>query len=76
MNCALDLARRGGAAGLAVEVGGAAQFHDLAAGVFDHFVALDDVGVFQPDFAARFQPEIFRRRHFGEIVAARCTVRG
>ena len=65
-----------GAAGLAVEVGGAAQFRDVAAGVLHHFVAFDDVGVFQPDFAAGFQPEEFRRRHFLEIVLLDVTVRG
>jgi hypothetical protein len=68
MNRAFDFAGGGRAAGLAVEVGGATEFGDVAAGVFDDFVALDDVGVFQPHFAAGFEAEEFRRRHFGEVV--------
>ena len=54
MNRALHLAIRRRAAGLAVEVGGAAQFQDLSAGVLHHFLAFDDVGIFEPDFAAGF----------------------
>ena len=54
---AFDLAVRGRAAGFAVEVGGAAEFDDVAGGILDDFVALDDVGVFQAHFAAGFQPE-------------------
>ena len=42
---------------------------NVARRIFHHLIALDDVGVFQPHFAARFQPEIFRRRRFHEIVA-------
>src|ERR1019366_8828608 len=38
-------------------------------GVLDDFLALDDVGVFQAHFAAGFEPEEFRRRHFGKIIA-------
>ena len=78
VDCAFDLPRRSCAAGFAVEIGGAAEFDDcggprlvrlgFTGGVFDYFVAFDDVGVFQADFAAGFQAEEFRGRDFGEVV--------
>ena len=46
VDCAFDLSTGSCAAGFTVEVGGAAEFDHLAGGVFDDFVALDDVGVF------------------------------
>ena len=69
MDRAFDFAVGGCAAGSAVEVGGAAQFGDLAVRVFHHFVTFDDVGVFEADFAAGFEPEEFRHGNLHEIVA-------
>ena len=66
---ALDFAGGVGAAGAAVEVGGAMEFGNLAIGVFHHFIAPDDEGVFEADFAAGFEPEEFRGRRFHEILA-------
>ena len=54
VDCAFDFAAGSRAAGFAVEVGGAAEFGDLAGSIFDDFVAFDDVGVFETDFAAGF----------------------
>ena len=71
VNRAFHFAIRGGAAGFAVEISRATQFDHVARSILHDFVALDDVGVFEPHFAAGFQPEIFRRRRFHEIVAAR-----
>ena len=68
VNGALDLAPGGRAAGLAVQVGGATEFGDVAVGVLHHFLALDDVGVFEAHFAAGFEAEEFGRRHFHEVV--------
>ena len=68
MNGALDLARRGGAAGLAVEVRDAAQLRDVASGILHHFLALDDVGVLQAHLAVGLQAKVFRRRNFREVL--------
>src|SRR5207245_7848064 len=55
-------------AGLAAEVGGAVEFHNVTGGILHHLIALDDVRVFKTDFAAGTEPEIFRRRILHEII--------
>src|SRR5881396_725166 len=62
MDGALHLSARCGAAGLAVEIGGASKFGNVATRVLHNFFALDDEGIFEPHFAARTQPKIFWRR--------------
>jgi len=59
----LGLAR----AGFGIE--GAAEFNDLAGGVFDDFVALNDADVAKADFAAGGEAEVFFGRIFHEVVA-------
>ena len=46
---------------------GAAEFHDFAVGVLDHLLAFDDIGVFEADFAAGAQAEVFLRGVFHEV---------
>ena len=66
---ALDLPVGRGTALAGVEVGGAAELGDPAAGILHHLVALDDAGVLEAHLAARAQPEILGRRHLHEVVA-------
>src|SRR5436190_4132227 len=68
VNGALNLAAGGSAAGLAVQVSRAAQFYHIAVRVFNGFIALDDVGILEPNFAPWPQTEIFWGRDFHEIV--------
>src|ERR1700677_1038951 len=68
MDGSLDFAGGGRAAGFAFQIGGAAQFDHMAGGILDDFVALDDVGVFEADFAAGTQAEIFGGRSLHEII--------
>src|SRR5439155_6154598 len=68
MNRAFNLAARGRTAGLAVEIGGATQFHDFAGGIFQDLLAFDDIRVFETHFAAWPKTEIFRRWILHEIV--------
>ena len=69
MNRAFDFAIGSGAAGLALKISRATQLDHVTCIILHDFVALDDIGVFQTDFAARFQAEIFWRRRFREIRA-------
>ncbi len=62
MDRAFDFARGGRATHLAVEIGSATEFGDIAARIFHNFLALDDEGIFQTHFTAGFQAEKFRRR--------------
>src|SRR6266704_6074521 len=69
MNRAFHLSTSRRAAGFAVKIGGATEFDDLSGGVLYDFVALDDVGVLQPNFAAWSKAEEFRRRCLHKIIA-------
>src|SRR6266700_2857617 len=66
---AFDFSAGRRAAGFAVEIGAAAQLNNVAAGVLYHFVALDDVAVFEAHLPVRAQAKIFWRRRFHEVVA-------
>ena len=69
MDRAFDFACGGRAASLTVEIGGATGSVMLPLTSLTTSSHFDDVGVFQPHFAAGLQTEEFRRRHFGEVVA-------
>src|ERR1700691_5316133 len=68
MNRAFDLSIGICAAAFAFQISRTAQFQDFADRILDHLVALDDVPVLKPDFAARSQAEIFRRRALHKVV--------
>jgi len=51
-----------------VGVVAAPQFGDVAVGILDDFVALDNVRTAQTDFAACYQTLEFRRWDFGKII--------
>src|SRR6516165_8177287 len=59
MDCTFDFSIGVCTATLAFHIRGTSQLNDFAACILDHVVALDDVGVFEPHFSARPQPEIF-----------------
>ena len=69
VDCAFDFATGSCAAGLALKIDTASKLGHVAGVVFDHFIAFDDVSVFESHFATRSEPEIFRWRSFHEIVA-------
>ncbi len=69
VDCAFDFAIGSRAAGFALKIGTATKLGHVAGVILDHFIALDDVSVFQSHLATRSQPEIFRWRSFHEIVA-------
>src|SRR5690348_2777357 len=68
MDRAFNLPACGWTAGLAAKVRRATEFDNLAGAVFDDFVALDDVGVFQSHLTAGFESEILWRWHFHEVI--------
>ena len=43
------------------------QLNDIAICIFNHFIALDDVGMYQTNFLARFQTEEFIFCFFFEV---------
>jgi hypothetical protein len=46
---------------------GAAKLNDIACRIFDHFFALDEVGIAEPDFAARRETIELARRNLHEV---------
>ena len=76
VNSALHLSVDVEATGARGEVGGAAELGDLASGVFHDFVALDDAGIFEANFPAGFEAEVFRRRDLGKIVVLDVNLAG
>src|SRR5260221_11148878 len=69
MNGAFDFANRGWATGLAVQIGDAFDLQDVPSSICHDFFALDNVAVFQADFAAGPEAEILRRRVLHETFA-------
>src|SRR6267142_3215133 len=69
MDGAFDFTPSRRATSFALEIRGAAQFSDIAAGILHDLVAFDDVSVFKAHFATWAQAEIFRRRSLHEIIA-------
>src|SRR5207247_9486268 len=68
MNRAFNLAARGRTAGLALEIGGAMQFHDFAGGLLQDLLAFDDIRVAETHVAAWLKTEIFRTWISHEVV--------
>ena len=52
------------------------DFNDIAFCVFDNFLALNDIGVFETNLSARFETEIFLRRLFHEVVSFNIDLTG
>ena len=69
MDCAFHFAIGSRTARFALEIDRAAQLNDIPGLVLHDLIALNDVSIFQPHFAPRFQPEIFWWRRFHEVIA-------
>ena len=68
MHGRLDLASVGRVAALGGGIIGAAQLSNLAGRILDDVSAFDEIGIAQPHFGARGQPEKLLRRAFHEVV--------
>src|SRR5256885_8785910 len=69
MDRALYFSPSSWATALALEVSRAAKLHDFALRILHHFVAFNDISVFETHLATRSEPKIFRRRRFHEIIS-------
>src|SRR6266576_2836676 len=65
---ALHFATGSWTAGLTVQIRGATKFHDSARGVLHDLLALNDVGILEPDLTAGTKAEVFGGRNFHEII--------